>query len=126
MRACAVQAVIPEPYLHFAIPFWEVSPAAKVIIMKRDFAAFSSSRIAWVGWKTVARASIAWDRLPYYLCHWLPLGLIWPDSEPGHSFVRSGMASMFLEECMSHCTSIYPGECQTADNKREQPNAWLG
>mmetsp|Transcript_53182 Transcript_53182/g.154822 ORF Transcript_53182/g.154822 Transcript_53182/m.154822 type:complete len:335 (+) Transcript_53182:155-1159(+) len=102
LRLCGVSALLPQNFIGLVPELVPVSPDVKIILMQREWEswrrAMGSAEGVDSNKATPAGLSLALF-LPA-LCHWLPLGLLWPGSDRHAPFVEGGVTSWFIKTCL--------------------------
>jgi len=95
-QTCGVKAFVGDDTFGLVPKLLEVSPSTKVILTVRS----------WREWKDAfvrARSGPAepiFGLLSLLLCNWLPWGMVVPQADIGHSFVKNSMTTMLLQNCI--------------------------
>uniref|UniRef100_A0A7S1SAD6 Uncharacterized protein n=1 Tax=Alexandrium catenella TaxID=2925 RepID=A0A7S1SAD6_ALECA len=102
MRQCGVTALAPQNFIGLIPELVQVSPDAKIILMQREWDTWQK---AMSGAEGVDEKKVTPTGLPLVLvlpllCHWLPLGLVWPSSGSREPFIEGSVTSWFIKTCV--------------------------
>lgn len=102
VRQCGVNALAPQNYIGLIPELVQVSPDVKIILMQREWESWrkAMSSAEGVDDKKVTPAGLSLVLLVPLLCHWLPLGMLWPSSGSREPFIEGSVTSWFIKTCL--------------------------
>lgn len=109
LQSCGVQVVVADlftmPIVEELIPR---SPNAKLLVLRRGWSSWRASKRSTIARGLQSQVAVRVTSM-VLLCHWLPLGLIWPvaPNDVGASFYNTG--GSLTTELLDYCHLLHRG-----------------